>query len=677
MADTPSTTPASSGAAIVANLCVGLFVAGLDFAAALLAAGFERPPLRGLVQDAAAAGLTGFLLAAFADRLLVATLARMPRAMTLSRGAFGGALVGLAGAPALAAFLAAVPHPGSPSLMGTLAVVAAAAAVGALSCSFPRLSLRGALAALTAAPLLLALLIVTVWLKRFETGMGVPAKFAIPLALAGAAAVLVAASTRRARARSPALLLGALLLAPAAWAYWPQPSEGQAPAPSTRHPVRRVLLIVVDTLRADALSYASPNAPPTPAIDALARESVVYTRAYAAAPWTLPSMVTLLSGLPPEAHGVLKEGLRVPSRVPLLAEHMREEGYRTAGFSRNAVLFPRTEIGRGLDEYACLEPRRPSTPLGGWLRSLRRADPRARLASDQALTSTALEWIRRQKDQDFFLWLQYYDPHGPYEPREDMTRDGHARWGARSALRDIAQGLLVPGVEQRAWIRDLYSAEVRQTDRQIGRLMDGLRELGILEDTLIVLTSDHGEEFFEHEGVEHGHSLYAELLRVPLLVRLPRDVGQRRSFDQPVSLSQVPATIFELCGLNRDSNQWPEEPLLRVDGSPVPPPEVVGSTGLLRFEDRTALVFGDVKYIRHHVDAREELFDLAADPQELAPLAASDPRYDGWIARGRELLEARRSGARALKTRLGLELPGTVDIEEATRQMLRDLGYAQ
>ena len=670
--------PGSRLGRLLATLCVGLLVAGLDLLAAFLASGWQRPELASLVREASAAGLAGALAFAGADLFLIQRLAQRHRA-TAAR-CVGGALVGLAGTPALAAFLASG-EPGPLSLTQLLLPTLAAALAAALAQASERFSARASAAALCALPLLLLLALLALWLQRFErTTLAISALLLLGAAglAAGPWILVVGRGTHFRPTRPTALLL--LLALPWLAAWWPSRHALPAELPTERHAVRRVVLLVVDTLRADALAFASSTAAPTPAIDALAREGVVFSAAHANSPWTLPSMVSLLSGTPPETHGMLRETLRVPRQLPLLAEQMRLAGYRTAGLCRNPVLQRHVGLDRGLDEFLCDGPPPLRTPLGGALLARARHDPKERIESDRELTELALEWIGEHADEDFFLWLQYYDPHTPYEPPADLlpAEPAPPGMGARFLhMGAVRQGALVLDAGERDWIRALYAAEVRETDRRIGELVEGLRARGLLEDTLIVLTSDHGEEFWEHGSVEHGHTLYGELLRVPLLVRLPAGAGAGRVVEHPVLISQVPRTIFEICGLPSEGGLWAGEPLLASDGSPGPAPQVIGCTGLLNFDERTALLYDRFKYIQHHVDGREEVYDLAADPRELEPLSHTDPRRAPLVQRGRELLGARRAEALALKERLGIQAPQEAQLSSASRRMLQQLGYAK
>ncbi len=447
------------------------------------------------------------------------------------------------------------------------------------------------------------------------------------------------------------------------------------------HGVPRVLLIVVDTLRGDALSCAAPSAPPTPNIDRLAEQSFRFTRARSPAPWTLPSVCSLLTGLSPLVHRAVRRDSILPRSIPTLAERLAAEGYRTAAIGHNHVLSRARQLDRGFDEYLFAE--RDALPLrsAGFLvwRGLRsqgnQADPDAR-----ALSERAWEWIEEHADEDFFLWLHYYDPHLEYVPPAAFLPDAMppAGMGWRldfEAVGRIRGGTFAPEPDARRWIRALYDGEVSYLDQELGTLLERLKKKGLYEDTLLVLTSDHGEEFWEHDGFEHGHTVYEELLRVPLILKQPRQT-QGMLVDRPVTLESIVPSVLALCGIETDPAEFSSPALFQRDRrlAPFAAEPALFATGTLYYQDRLSLLLGGWKYVRFLSTGREELFDLQTDPSEHVPRSFFEPeKLAEARARCDELLKA----AEGLRRRYRMTDGEPTSLPPGELDELRRIGYAE
>lgn len=286
-----------------------------------------------------------------------------------------------------------------------------------------------------------------------------------------------------------------------------------------------VLLITVDSLRWDRLGHAGLDREVSPAIDGLASSGVVFERAYSQAGWTLPSIATLLTGVYPGQHGAVQADRAVSSSVVSLAERLREHGYRTLAHVSHVMLRPRTGVARGFDEYddSVLQVGRPH-----------------RVATAEVLTDKVLASLETVTEP-FFLWVHYFDPHFAYLSHEDWASFGDE---------DL----------------DRYDGEVAHTDRQIGRLLRKMAELGLDDRTAVVLTSDHGEEFGEHGGRLH-FSLHEEVSRVPLILRVPGVAPSRRT-DPAEQIDLVP-TLLSLVGAALPEG-LPGRDLLAGEGSSGP-----------------------------------------------------------------------------------------------------------
>ena len=396
------------------------------------------------------------------------------------------------------------------------------------------------------------------------------------------------------------------------------------PAPSAER--WNVLLVTLDTLRADRLGAYGRAGAGTPHLDALAAAGVRFDQAQAAAPLTLPSHATMLTGMLPPRHGLRDNGEgSLPPDVPSLAEHLRTAGYRTGAFVGTFVLDRRYGLGRGFERYDDEIPRVPG-----------------RLDAERPgalVVDRALAWLAEPNPArgPFFAWVHLFDAHAPYAPPEPYA----ARF---------------PG--------DPYQAEVALVDAQVGRLLAALRERGEQARTLIVVAGDHGESLGEHGELTHGLFLYQSTLRVPLLVVAP-GVVPPRAVAEPVGLADLAPTIAALLGV----------PLaVSMDGRDLSSALTAGA------EPPRADVYAETRYpasfgwaplaaIRRSgskfVEApRPELYDLASDPTEQRDLRAERRREAAELAHAlAALAKPERTAA-----------PAADDAE--SRALLRSLGYA-
>jgi arylsulfatase A-like enzyme len=404
-------------------------------------------------------------------------------------------------------------------------------------------------------------------------------------------------------------------------------SSCRGPGPSSSTPERglNLVLLVVDTLRADHLGCYGYARSTSPQIDALARESVLFEQAQSHSPWTMPSVASLFTSLEPRVHGLAEWRQPLDGRLLTLAEQLQARGFRTEGYVSHGVLSRFFQFDQGFDVY-------DSSVMAGRL-------PR-NISTAREVTDLALGALARLQAQPrrFFLWVHYFDPHDAY-----LKHDGFD-FGPRPV--------------------DLYDSEIAFTDQQIGRLLDQLRRSGLAEKTLLALVADHGEGFGAHRRLYHTSTLFDELLRVPLLLRVP---GLRPArVRAPVPLIDIAPTLLTLLG-EPVPPAFQGRALPLVAGRFVPPPERVMVAETRRFADLRSVRVGRHKLI---VDRAPQgllrLYDLEPDPGEQRNLRREAPEL---ALRLSALLQAQYAAGTASAPRR--ELPS--DVEEK----LRSLGYVQ
>jgi arylsulfatase A-like enzyme len=400
-----------------------------------------------------------------------------------------------------------------------------------------------------------------------------------------------------------------------------------------------ILLLILDTARAQSMSLYGYPRPTTPNLELLAKRGVVFNFALAPAPWTLPSHATVFTGRFPHE---LSTDWRVPlgPKYLTLAEHLVTEGYETAGFVGNLIYSARSSgLSRGFVHY---EGHVLSLPMlvenFGGLRGLRRL-------ALKLIGNERSEWGREVKDapdineaflnwlsnrsaragRPFFAFLNYMDAHSPYQPHHEL-KGRFPITPVWSTPNEAHADLSVL-----ASLQELYEGEIAYLDLHIHRLLKELDARGLLDHTLVVITSDHGEEFGENQrAVEHGTSLFLPALRVPLVIMHPGKIPQDLRITEPVTIADLPATILSLGGMaptlpgNPLSRFWDsggqerqaeQTPLLaELRPRPWAPSWALASRGKI-----VSLVSGTLHYIRYG-DGQEELYDIVADPWERSAL---------------------------------------------------------
>jgi arylsulfatase A-like enzyme len=387
----------------------------------------------------------------------------------------------------------------------------------------------------------------------------------------------------------------------------PAPAEIEQPAGPEPSPPRRLLLITLDSLRADHVG--APDRVATPAIDRLLREGTSVAGATTPIPSTGPAHASLLTGLYPWRHGVRRDAQVLAPEHASFAARASDAGIPTAAFVSAALLHPQFGFARGFESFH-LAP----TEFLIW-RGKRRENFWSR---GEATATAAMEWITEHQGESFVAWVHLFDAHAPYSPPPELV-------SAPDAPVDLA-GKLVPlplrGPEALALAIRRYRGEVRYVDQQVGRLLDRLDALGILNDTLVVLTADHGEGLGDHGWLEHDDNLFDELIRVPLVMRGPGIPAARRVVG-PAQLEDLAPTLLAALGLEplEDSNGLDLLPWLRGERSSSPRG---ASLGQRRIEGDAAPLF----YVRSDTtkwigdpEKAGKTYDLTADSREFSGVA--------------------------------------------------------
>jgi arylsulfatase A-like enzyme len=455
-----------------------------------------------------------------------------------------------------------------------------------------------------------------------------------------------------------------------AYLPWEQPHMSAEPRIAWTNPRLRVpaaevrtnvILISIDTLRADHLSCYGYDRPTSPHIERMAGEGILFRNFIASSPWTLPSHASMLTGLNPSRHGAQSF---VPTRgfsrtIDTLAERLRDQGYDTAGFVGGGFLSTVFGFEQGFDRY-WESPRKDDTD------------------TLQVVLDIAKPWVEQRRGAPFFLFLHTYQVHVPYTPPASSLRlfDPQYRGPYQTSFTSDDARLLVrtgpvePPIMQR--LIALYDGEIRAMDAAVGDLLSFLRDTGLARNTCVFFTSDHGEEFGEHGDILHSKAkLYRELIHIPLIVWCPSLFAGGRTVAAIASHTDIVPTILELTGsaapvgldgrsltaaLRGDRAPIRDFALSQVDGSMERKPGSV-----------TAVRTGEYTLIESSIDGSTMLFDLTVDPGEQHDLGSDKAALIDAL---RAAVDGRRSAPVAAAA-----APITPD--DAARERLRALGYDQ
>jgi arylsulfatase A-like enzyme len=430
-------------------------------------------------------------------------------------------------------------------------------------------------------------------------------------------------------------------------------AAGRRASAAARRP--NIVLYLIDTLRADRLGCYGNAKPVSPHIDAFAAEATRFARAIAQSSWTRASVASILTGLHPAVHGANRRQDALPLAARTLAERLEAAGYQTAGLVANGNVAREFGFAQGFEVYE-LE-----------------------LDESDRLNARAFDWLDRRRDgRPFFLYLHAVDPHAPYTPHSpylERLAPGvpDPGVGSMETLQALEAGRLEPE-SRREDLAALYDVDIAFNDESFGALLRKLRALGLYDSSLIVLVSDHGEEFYEHGGWQHGETLYREQLDVPLIVKLPGQEGAGRVVSAPVQLVDLVPTILAYLGEDPPAGLQGRNllPAMRVSGDEPWDRDWAFAHLDLDGREKEAVVTEELSLVETLAGDRPrpaaELFDRSRDPGEQRNLARERPIAVAYL---RSLLLAAKLAAPSPLPREEAE------VSEKLEGQLRALGYLE
>lgn len=434
-------------------------------------------------------------------------------------------------------------------------------------------------------------------------------------------------------------------------------------------PAQNVIVLLIDTLRASKLRAYNPQSRVrTPILDGIVEHGTLFERAHSQENWTKPSVASVLTGLTPSTHRAITTEARLPASAELVSETYDAAGFDTASFLANGYVSDRFGFDQGWDHYTNMIREGRSTEAEDVFRE-------------------AGDWIEQHHSGRFFVYIQTIDPHVPYDPPAEFLQMYDARTDYAGQVRPRQTGDLLerakgnnPAVvfdeSDLTRLTALHDGEISYHDRELGRFMERLQTMGVADNTLLVITSDHGEEFRDHGSYGHGHSVYQELIQVPLIFHRPGLVPEGRRIAQPVSTMNISQSILELSDV-RGLRAAEGRSLVGDMRGQMPSHPALAFTNML--DDKRVVRSRRWKMVLSGINAK--MFDLGTDPGERNeitdltrhPIAARFLRihlgqYLGSRDRGHWWQATQREGAQIQTEQ--------AEMDDTIRAQLRALGYA-
>jgi len=424
---------------------------------------------------------------------------------------------------------------------------------------------------------------------------------------------------------------------------------------------RNVVLISIDSLRADHLGCYGYHRPTSPRLDALAAAGARFNAAYTTASWTLPSHASQLTGRYPLSHGAVTLDRRLSTATPTIPTILGPAGFTTGGFVSFEFLRRRYGFDAGFEYFDDF-----TTAVDG-------NNEEHHLTTGPLLNAEIVPWIENHANRPFFLFVHNFDVHYDYNPPapyDTMFDDDYSGPDLRRYSQNPNIHADMPARHLEQFVA-LYDGEIRFTDTVIGEIIDAIDRAGVGDDTLLIVTADHGEEFFDHGDRGHGTTMYEEVMRVPLIMRWPRGLEAGRTVETPVSVVDLAPTIYDLTGVDGPVGLDGESLAPLMNGADVSPRPIYGHLYARKRPIITAMVrLGSEKYVQDLRAPQAQLFDLGSDPQELRnALGMSDsaPLTTPMVA----WLGQQWRAYRALPT----ATEGHIEVDQQNINNLRALGY--
>ena len=433
-------------------------------------------------------------------------------------------------------------------------------------------------------------------------------------------------------------------------------------------PAKSAIVLLIDTLRADALrAYERKSRVETPALDAFAKQGVVFTAAQSPENWTKPSVASVLSGVFPATHRTKQSESRLPDGVLTIGEVLKQHGVATAAFIANGYVSDKFGFKQGWDHYTNYIRENKTTTA-------------------ENVFKEAGDWIEKHKGERFFAYVHTIDPHVPYDPPKKWldTYDPEVYAGQVSPRKTPDQleqakrnpPKVVFNDRDRQRLRALYDAEVSYHDEELAKFIERLKQMGVYDQVVFAVTADHGEEFHDHGSYGHGHSVYQELLHVPLMFRRPGVLPAGKRIDATVSTTDITPTVLAAMGIAVPEVMEGVDRNAHMLGQLPAMPAMAVSDFL---DDRRAIRAGGFKLILNGVNPT--FFDLRTDPGEQRELPAGAHPIARRYCR---ILLGQFLGAAdlgdylsAVQTKKAASFGDEkTDIDEKTREGLKALGYA-
>jgi arylsulfatase A-like enzyme len=373
-----------------------------------------------------------------------------------------------------------------------------------------------------------------------------------------------------------------------------------------------VILYLIDALRADSLGAYGYHRKVSPFMDKVAQKGVLFLNCYSSSSWTRPSVPSLLTSLYPPTHGVSDYIFQLPDSIETLAEILRSHGYLTAMMTDNPHVGSTANMQQGFD-FLLEQPA-----VSGLFKS---RDKNIWLAhnSSALLNEKVIPWLEHHQHMPFFLFIHNMDVHAPYIPPPpfDNIFDPDYKGNINGTFDKTIGFRQAVSIDDKRHVRALYDGEIRNTDEYIRRLMAKMKNLKIENDTFFIITADHGEEFLDHNGWNHGRTLYNELLKIPLILYYPERLPKGKKIETPVSIVDIMPTIIDIVNIKQDTHAEGESLLPIIDGAKRRQKFLFSSYKRRLY----SLVDGEWKFIVDKKNNRVQLYNILSDPQEKTNLA--------------------------------------------------------